>query len=207
MGMRILRSISIRNAGRAHGAHSPLLTHSPTECMLDMEGKKVDDCPVTRGYRDEETVAIGLLNCPSQAGPKQRSVMRRESLAVFAPQVDRGNISDALRSAMTHDLGVMTNQINVGHALMSTEIVLLEIPSNLSLQRICAPKRLSAQLVTRGLVAALLSFMANFRSCLVTLALLGLREEGFIPGALYTMSTLYKMSESNLRITLCYPRL
>ncbi|RYP68698.1 hypothetical protein DL770_008398 [Monosporascus sp. CRB-9-2] len=100
------------------------------------------------------------------------------------------------------DRVVKTNQINVGHALMSAGIVLLEIPYNVLLQRIGAQKWLSAQIVTWGLVAALQSFMTNYRSYLVTRAFLGLCEAGFIPGALYTMSTWYKMPESNLRISL-----
>lgn len=35
-------------------------------------------------------------------------------VAFFALQMDRGNISNALTSTITKDLGVNTNQINVG---------------------------------------------------------------------------------------------
>lgn len=52
-------------------------------------------------------------------------------LAFFALQMDRGNISNALTSTITTDLGIDTNQINVGSALLSAGIVLLEIPSNI----------------------------------------------------------------------------
>ncbi|RYP26820.1 hypothetical protein DL768_011538 [Monosporascus sp. mg162] len=179
-----------------------------------MEDKIVNDSSVTRGYGDEETVATGLVNCPVADWTKVEechatrkvdfNLLPILGLAVFVPQTDRGNVSNALTSTITHKLGVMTKQINVGHALMSRGIVLLEIPFNVLLQRIGAQKWLSAQIVTWGLTAALQSFMTNYRSYLVTLVLMGLREEDFIPGALYTMSTRYKTSESNLHITLFF---
>jgi hypothetical protein len=52
-------------------------------------------------------------------------------LAFFALQLDRGNIANALTSTITTDLGVITDQINVGTSLLSAGIVLLEIPSNI----------------------------------------------------------------------------
>jgi hypothetical protein len=52
-------------------------------------------------------------------------------LAFFALQMDRGNISNALTSTITTDLGINTSQINVGNSLLSAGIVLLEIPSNI----------------------------------------------------------------------------
>lgn len=57
-------------------------------------------------------------------------------LAFFALQMDRGNISNALTSTITTDLGVNTNKINVGSSLLSLGIVLLELPSNILLQKV-----------------------------------------------------------------------
>lgn len=125
-------------------------------------------------------------------------------LAFFALQLDRGNISNALTSTITEDLGVTTNQINVGNSLLSMGIVLLEIPSNVLLQKIGPQKWLAGQIVAWGLVATLQSLMTSYGSYLATRILLGLCEAGFIPGALYTMSTWYKKSESNLRISIFF---
>lgn len=125
-------------------------------------------------------------------------------LAFFALQLDRGNISNALTSTITEDLGVTTNQINTGNALLSMGIVLLEIPSNILLQKVGPQRWLSTQIVAWGLVATFQSFMTNYGSYLVTRILLGLCEAGFIPGALYTMSTWYKKSETNLRVSLFF---
>ena len=57
-------------------------------------------------------------------------------LAFFALQLDRGNISSALTSTLTKDLGINTNQVNVGSQLLSAGIVVLEIPSNIILQKV-----------------------------------------------------------------------
>lgn len=103
-------------------------------------------------------------------------------LAFFALQVDRGNISAALTSTITTDLGVNTNQINVGTQLLSAGIVLTEIPSNIILQRIGPQRWLAGQLFAWGLVATFQAFIKSYPAYLVTRILLGLFEGGFIPG-------------------------
>ncbi|KAI0850814.1 MFS general substrate transporter [Daldinia vernicosa] len=125
-------------------------------------------------------------------------------LAFFALQMDRGNISNALTSTITQDLGIDTNQINVGSSILSAGIVLLEIPSNILLQRIGPRKWLSIQIVAWGLVATFQNFIKNYGGYLATRLLLGLCEAGFIPGALYTMSTWYKKSETSLRVSIFF---
>ncbi|KAI8962601.1 MFS general substrate transporter [Daldinia sp. FL1419] len=125
-------------------------------------------------------------------------------LAFFALQMDRGNISNALTSTITQDLGIDTNQINAGSSILSAGIVLLEIPSNILLQRIGPRRWLSAQIVAWGLVATFQNFIRNYGGYLATRLLLGLCEAGFIPGALYTMSTWYKKSETSLRISIFF---
>jgi predicted MFS family arabinose efflux permease len=96
--------------------------------------------------------------------------------------VDRGNISAALTSTITTDLGITTNQINVGTQLLSAGIVLTEIPSNIILQRIGPQRWLAGQLFAWGLVATFQAFVKTYPAYLVTRLLLGLFEGGFIPG-------------------------
>lgn len=125
-------------------------------------------------------------------------------LAFFTLQMDRGNISNALTSTITTDLGITTNQINVGTALLSLGIVVLEIPSNVILQRVGPHKWLSGQIIAWGLVALFQNFITNYAGYLVTRIILGLCEAGFIPGALYTMSTWYKRGETSLRVSIFF---
>ena len=123
------------------------------------------------------------------------------ALAFFALQMDRGNIATALTSTIAKDLGVNTNSINVGTQLFSVGIVLLEIPSNILLQKFGPREWLSVQIVAWGLVATFQAFISNYGSYLATRLLLGLCEAGFIPGSLYYLSTWYTREETSLRVS------
>ncbi|KAJ5761773.1 uncharacterized protein N7511_005155 [Penicillium nucicola] len=126
------------------------------------------------------------------------------AFAFFALQMDRGNISAVLTSSITKDLHITTNQINIGTQLLSAGIVLSEIPSNIILQRIGPRVWLSGQLFAWGLVATFQAFVQSYPAYLVTRILLGFCEGGFIPGALYYLSTWYKKDETSLRTSLFF---
>lgn len=57
-------------------------------------------------------------------------------LGFYALQLDRGNLGNALTDTIMQDINVNQNLINVGTQLLSAGIVLLEIPSNILLQRV-----------------------------------------------------------------------
>ena len=115
--------------------------------------------------------------------------------------MDRGNIATALTSTITTDLGVNTNAINVGTQLFSAGIVILEIPSNILLQKVGPLRWLSVQILAWGLVATFQAFIQSYGAYLATRLLLGLCEAGFIPGALYYLSTWYTKKETSLRVS------
>ncbi|KAJ5440229.1 uncharacterized protein N7458_011227 [Penicillium daleae] len=126
------------------------------------------------------------------------------AVAFFSLQMDRGNISAVLTSTITKDLNITTNQINIGSQLLSAGIVLSEIPSNIIMQRIGPRVWLSGQLFAWGLVATFQAFVQSYPAFLVTRILLGFCEGGFIPGALYYLSTWYKKDETSLRTSLFF---
>ncbi|CAI7604434.1 unnamed protein product [Penicillium pancosmium] len=126
------------------------------------------------------------------------------ALAFFCLQMDRGNISAVLTSTITKDLNITTNQINIGTQLLSAGIVLAEIPSNIIMQRIGPRVWLSGQLFAWGLVATFQAFVQSYPAFLVTRILLGFCEGGFIPGALYYLSTWYKREETSMRTSLFF---
>lgn len=88
----------------------------------------------------------------------------------------------------------MQNQYNIGQQLLSLGIVLFELPSNLLLYRIGPGRWLSSQVVAFGLVSTFQAFQNSYGAFLATRLLLGLTESGYIPGALYTLSTWCKRS-------------
>ncbi|KAL4985333.1 major facilitator superfamily domain-containing protein [Aspergillus falconensis] len=114
-------------------------------------------------------------------------------LAFFALQIDRGNISAALTSAITEDLNITTDQINVGTQLLSAGVVISEIPSNVILQRVGPQRWLSAQLFAWDLVATFQAFIKSYPAYLVRRLLLGLLEGAWC-----------KQEETSLRVTLFF---
>lgn len=82
--------------------------------------------------------------------------------------MDRVNISAVLTSTITDDLGITTNQVNIGSQLLSAGIVVTEIPSNVVLQRIGPQRWLSMQLFAWGLVATFQAFVQSYPAYLVT---------------------------------------
>jgi hypothetical protein len=64
------------------------------------------------------------------------SVLPLLFLGLLVFQLDRMNIASALTAGFAVDIGVGQDTINLGNQLMFMGIVLLEIPSNMLLQRV-----------------------------------------------------------------------
>ena len=116
-------------------------------------------------------------------------------LGFFVFQLERGNISNALTDGFLKAVGITQDQFNTGQGVLYLGIVLLEIPSNVLLNKFSAQKWLTIQVFAFGLVATFQAWQHNYASFLATRILLGVTECGYIPGALYTISTFYKRSE------------
>ncbi|KAF2730687.1 MFS general substrate transporter [Polyplosphaeria fusca] len=132
------------------------------------------------------------------------SVLPLLFLGLLVFQLDRMNLASALTGGFAKDIHVNQNTINLGNQLMFLGIVVLEIPSNLVLQRIGPRKWISAQVFIFGLVATLQVFVVNRTGFLVSRAFLGLCEAGYIPGAIYTLSTWYTRRELAKRVALFF---
>lgn len=57
-------------------------------------------------------------------------------LGLFVFQLDRMNLASALTAGFATDVGINQATVNLGNQLMFLFIVLLEIPSNMLLQRV-----------------------------------------------------------------------
>lgn len=122
----------------------------------------------------------------------------------FVLQLDRSNIGNALTDTITTDLGITTNDVNVGNQLMMAGIVVAEIPSNLILQRLGAPVWLTMQMLIWGTIALAQAWCTNIHSFYATRFLLGLFEGGYIPGGQYMLALFYTRQELALRTAVFY---
>jgi len=114
------------------------------------------------------------------------------------------NLASALTDGFAKDIAVNQNTINLGNQLMFLGIVVLEIPSNVILQRVGPRKWISAQVFIFGAVATLQVFVKNKSGFLVSRSFLGLCEAGYIPGGIYTLSTWYTKRELAKRVAVFF---
>lgn len=122
----------------------------------------------------------------------------------FVLQLDRSNIGNAMTDTITEDLGITRNDVNLGNQLMSAGIVIAEIPSNLVLQRLGAPRWLNLQMFIWGTIALTQAWCTNIHSFLATRFLLGFFEAGYIPGGQYLLALFYTRRELALRTAIFY---
>lgn len=96
----------------------------------------------------------------------------------FVFQLERGNISSAITSTFFRDVGIDQNQFNTGQGVLYLGIVLLEIPSNIVLQRVGAPIWISFQVLAFGVVATAQYAIKGYGSFIATRVMLGVTESG-----------------------------
>ncbi|KAJ5137168.1 hypothetical protein N7448_005722, partial [Penicillium atrosanguineum] len=129
-------------------------------------------------------------------------------------QLDRTNISSALTGGLATAISVNQNTINLGNQLMFLGVIVLEIPSNIFLHKvnvldmflfaIGARRWIGSQVFIFGLVAALQVLVRGKVGFLLTRSILGLSEAGYIPGAMFTLSTWYTKEEITKRIAILF---
>lgn len=125
-------------------------------------------------------------------------------LGFFALQLDKTNISSAITTTFTTDIGITKNIVNNGNQLLFAAIVIFEIPSNMILARVGAPVWLTFECFAWGLVATFQAFINNKASFYATRFLLGLFEAGYLAGSLVVIGTFYTKKEMALRMTVLY---
>jgi len=145
-------------------------------------------------------------------------------LGLLVFQLDRMNIASALTGGFAADIKVSQATINLGNQLMFMGIVVFEIPCNMALQRVCissmtgrslliltwdvsqiGPRKwISAQVFVFGILAVMQVFIRTRGAFLATRLLLGFAEAGYIPGAVYTLSSWYTKSELAKRVAIFF---
>ncbi|GAA6041782.1 hypothetical protein JCM8097_007158 [Rhodosporidiobolus ruineniae] len=134
---------------------------------------------------------------------EQRRLVRKADLFLlpiftvlfFWMHLDRTNLGSVLTTTFLKDTGITKDEANTGTSLLWLGVTLLEIPSNIILQRVGAHIWIPAQVVVWGLAEVLHMFVSNPGGFYVARLALGLLESGFIPGALYTIQRWYTQEE------------
>src|SRR3954453_12853970 len=116
----------------------------------------------------------------------------------FFALLDRVNIGFAALQ-MNKDLGLTPAMFGFAASLFFISYFLVEVPSNLALQRVGARRWIARIMITWGLVTACMAFVVGPYSLYTMRFILGAAEAGFFPGAILYL-TYWLPNEYRARI-------
>ena len=105
----------------------------------------------------------------------------------FVNYLDRTNLGIA-RSHISAELQLSATMFGLAAGIFFIGYVLVEIPSNLALERFGARRWLTRIAVSWGIVAAAIGFAPNAATLLVLRFLLGVAEAGLFPGVIFYLT-------------------
>lgn len=158
----------------------------------EYEGRHVFD-PEMTWSKDEERRVLWKI---------EWNVLLWACIMFMALNMDRGNISQALSDNMLNDLGLTTNDYNLGQTIFYVSFLSAELPSQLVSKKLGPDRWVPIQITLWSLVATYQSQLTGRTSFFITRTLLGILEGGFIADVVLWLSYFYTGKELPVRLSL-----
>ncbi|KAJ5128361.1 hypothetical protein N7526_006527 [Penicillium atrosanguineum] len=114
--------------------------------------------------------------------------------------LDRNNISAARLKGLQTDLNLTNNQYSTCLSILYVGYILMQVPSNMFINRISRPSWYIAVAMTLwGIISTCSGFAKSFGDMVAIRFLLGFVEAAFLPGALLILSKWYTRRELTTR--------
>src|SRR3984885_6143057 len=135
---------------------------------------------------------------PTQDAALEAATMRRVFmrtlpflvLAYLICYIDRVNVGFA-GLQMNQDIGLSKTIFGLGGGIFFIGYFLLEVPSNLALERFGASRWIARIMVSWGIISALMALVSGIWSFYTVRFLLGVAEAGFFPGIILYLTYWY----------------
>ncbi|WVQ72933.1 hypothetical protein IAR50_002495 [Cryptococcus sp. DSM 104548] len=124
------------------------------------------------------------------------------ALGVMIRYLDQVNITNAFNSGMKEDLSLYGNELNYANAFWSAAYVIGQIPSNLILTRVSAPRYIAVLELAWTAFTFGTAGVKDVKTLYALRFFVGLFEAGHFPAVMYVCSSYYKPHELARRNTL-----